>query len=144
MYTVCKVKFFRGRDGYGFNAELLKDGKKIAFVIDEGCGGCLHYEWVDIKERDVLCEYVKTLPSLKTKFGDISADIDLYVSRLADDYETGKKFKRLCKTKTIFRLKSDNEDAYRMINRHFDSAVKVFLLKKYGESLGEIVNEKLI
>ena len=43
MYSVAKVKSFRGTDGYGFNADLMKDGRKIAFVIDEGCGGCLHY-----------------------------------------------------------------------------------------------------
>ncbi len=142
MYTVTKVRSFRGRDGYGFNTDLMKDGIKIAFVIDEGCGGCLHYEWADLMEKDALNKHIKTLPKVKSPCGEMTVDIDLFVSRLVDVYEAEKKLKRLCKTKTLFRLKTDNEGTYRVIARRFDAAVKEFLLKKYGDNLGEIANER--
>ena len=34
VYTVNAVKSFRGIEGLGFNANLLLDGKKVAFFID--------------------------------------------------------------------------------------------------------------
>ena len=35
MYTLKKVKRFRGHDGYGVNCELFRGTKKVAFVFDE-------------------------------------------------------------------------------------------------------------
>ena len=46
-YEVRKVKSFRGMEGFGFNAELVRDGKPVALVIDEGNGGCYMFEWYD-------------------------------------------------------------------------------------------------
>lgn len=34
MYTVKKIKTFRGHEGEGFNAELYRDGKKISRKIN--------------------------------------------------------------------------------------------------------------
>lgn len=142
MYSVAKVKSFRGTDGYGFNVDLLKDGRRIAFVIDEGCGGCLHFEWLDIKDKGVLEEHVKTLPPLKSQYGDMVLDIDLFVSSLVDEHESEKKLKRLCRTKTLFRLKADEVGSYRVINRQYDEKVKDFIKGKYGDGVEVIYNEK--
>jgi hypothetical protein len=39
MYTITKIKTFRGMEGYGLNATICRNGKPVAFVMDEGCGG---------------------------------------------------------------------------------------------------------
>ena len=39
-----------GREGYGFNASLYVDGKKIAFIMDDANGGP---EDGDDKEEDI-------------------------------------------------------------------------------------------
>lgn len=46
-YTVRKTKVFRGREGNGFNAELLKDGKPVAFVMNDASGGPTDFDWYD-------------------------------------------------------------------------------------------------
>lgn len=46
-YTLGKIKTFRGRDGYGLNATILLDGKPVAFVLDEGCGGMLDVDFTN-------------------------------------------------------------------------------------------------
>jgi hypothetical protein len=60
MYTVNGIKSFRGMEGLGFNANLLRDGKKVAFVIDSAQGGCLDIQWVDYKEPRVSVSYLKS------------------------------------------------------------------------------------
>ena len=37
----------------------------------------------------------------------MSIDSDIFMSRLVDEFETNAKLKKLCKTKTLFRLKDD-------------------------------------
>lgn len=47
MYTLGKLKTFRGMETNGFNATLYRDGKLVADIIDEGCGGTFLYTWAD-------------------------------------------------------------------------------------------------
>ena len=45
MKTELKnLKFFRGMEGQGFNADLWINGVKCIFIIDEGNGGCFNYQ----------------------------------------------------------------------------------------------------
>lgn len=46
-YTVRKVKTFLGHEGHGFNAELIKDGQPVAFVMNAADGGPCDFEWYD-------------------------------------------------------------------------------------------------
>ena len=46
-YSVKNTKSFEGTDGYGFNADLHRSGKKVARVIDSGCGGEAMFYWED-------------------------------------------------------------------------------------------------
>jgi hypothetical protein len=53
-YSLRNIKVFRGRDGHGYNVDLIDPtGRKVAFVYDEGCGGEPHFEWVDHKSPRV-------------------------------------------------------------------------------------------
>ncbi len=55
-YTVNAIKTFNGMEGSGFNANLLRDGKKVAEVIDDASGGPLMIHWADDKSKPVKCE----------------------------------------------------------------------------------------
>lgn len=46
-YTVKGIKTFVGMEGHGYNASLYRDGKLVAFVIDDASGGPLQVEWKD-------------------------------------------------------------------------------------------------
>lgn len=49
-YTVKGIKTFIGMEGHGYNASLYRDGKLVAFVIDDASGGPLQVEWKDAKD----------------------------------------------------------------------------------------------
>lgn len=38
-YTITKIKTFTGMEGYGLNATICRDGKPVAFVLDDARGG---------------------------------------------------------------------------------------------------------
>lgn len=47
IYSVGAVKKIRGHDGQGYSCNLLKNGKKVAEVLDDGWGGGLQIQWAD-------------------------------------------------------------------------------------------------
>lgn len=47
VYTVKGIKTFIGMEGHGYNATLYRDGKAVAFAIDDASGGDLQIEWKD-------------------------------------------------------------------------------------------------
>ncbi|AME18067.1 hypothetical protein AAT1_02041 [Pseudomonas phage AAT-1] len=55
-YTVKGVKTFVGMEGYGYNGSLYRDGKLVAFVIDDASGGPLQIEWKDVSDGLVEVE----------------------------------------------------------------------------------------
>lgn len=44
------LKYFQGMEGTGFNANLYLNNKKVAFCMDEGCGGEMSIQWLDFKD----------------------------------------------------------------------------------------------
>lgn len=96
-YSVKNIKTFMGREGHGFNANLYRGKKKIAFVIDDASGGEVDVDWtVGIppknkadyptekaydkawdsyrnarkEEADLLNAHLAKLPKVKSSFGD--------------------------------------------------------------------------
>lgn len=98
-YSVKGVKNFRGNEGYGFNATLYKDGKAIAFVIDDANGGIYSYEWKDKAAEAVLEAYVKTLPTVHEHGMDLTIDMDWFVSDLVEDFNIEKDAAKMVKGK---------------------------------------------
>lgn len=98
-YSVKGVKNFRGNEGYGFNATLYRDGKAIAFVIDDANGGVYSYEWKDKAEEKLLDDHVKTLPKVHEHGMELTVDADWFVSDLVDDYNLEKDAAKMVKGK---------------------------------------------
>lgn len=117
QYTLKGVKTFRGRDGYGLNAKLCRDGKEVAFLLDEGCGGMLNFDWYDRMhgksvEEDLFKAFIERerarIPSDKVDehgmnerehFGG-----EMWVNILVDSMANAKRMKSLCKTKTCYQV----------------------------------------
>ena len=118
---VRKVKSFRGREGLGFNAELVVDGKKVAFVIDEGSGGALRFDWEGGRDSPAQKKLLLWLASQTPEAlglhinvpgtdPDVAAEVlfrtpedklDAYVNHLVDLHEEAKRLARQKKTKVV-------------------------------------------
>lgn len=164
-YEVKNVKTFVGMEGKGYNATLYRDGVKIAFVIDEGNGGETNVQWLDYKAQRVgvswqdyqgnpwtiqctpeqakTYEFIrgKTMKLLDGKDSQISMDI--FLGSLMDDFENSKRFKRLCKNSTLFRIKGDNDGVWRTVKAVFSKRIKDYIVGKYGDQVETIMNETL-
>ena len=165
-YTVKNVKSFRGREGYGFNCTLYRDGKRVATVDDAAHGGDYHYHWLDFKEprvevtirnhkdepytfkvtseEKILCEhtdpmfYDKEFDGKRLRMGN-----DGFVNGLVAKYEENKDYKKWCRKETCFRLKGDEVDKWRTLRiKYSDPRAKSYLANKYGDKVEEILNER--
>jgi hypothetical protein len=167
-YTIKGYRTIKGMDGDAYNVNLLRDGKKIAEVIYSGHGGPLDWDWCDrmkprvevevaaadgtkyivrqTQEEVRLRKYLEgktyTLPGYPEEY---PMDPDCFVDGLINDEMEKKQVLKWCRTKTVFRLKTDPENmgAWRTISVPFNQNVKVHLMKVYGDTLGVVMNEVL-
>lgn len=116
-YTLKGVKTFQGMDGIGLNAKLCRDGKEVAFILDEGCGGMVDFQWRDQRggesaeerlfkafiEREKAKIPADKVDELGSKVRDV-LDAEYWVNALVDDMANAKRMRRLCKTKTCFQV----------------------------------------
>jgi hypothetical protein len=166
MYKVKNVKLFKGMEGSGFNCSLYRDNKKVAECIDSGNGGEIMFNWLDYKEPRIK----RDIPDLHIKgevahvsftpyendffdfcrketydgyFGKSPKTPDLKLSEMIDDFENNKRLKRLCKSKTLFRIpkQSYKDGVWHTIPHVFTPQVKEYLVKKYGNC--KILNESM-
>ena len=99
-YSVSGVKSFRGREGYGFNANLHRDGRKVAFVIDEADGGMLRFEWhgkdaaTRAADEQALADYCATLAPVDVDGHLLTMDPDSFLAVLVEDFENAKRVER--------------------------------------------------
>lgn len=59
-YRLTKIKTFKGRQGIGFDATLLRNGIEIGSISDEANGGALHINVRDSEEKNLLDNYAQT------------------------------------------------------------------------------------
>lgn len=58
------------------------------------------------------------------------------------DRKEQQQIKRWCKTKTVFRLKNDPEGSWRTIKAPYSDRVREHIVRKYGNRVEEIANER--
>jgi hypothetical protein len=122
-----------------FSASIMLDGKAVGTVRNDGRGGCNMYDWNDHKVGQALFDWAKTQ---QTEF-DFDK-LDQVIDKLLDKDEERRELKRLCRGKTLFRLKGDKVDQWRIVKHTFIPAVKVFLVKEYGDKIERIANEEIV
>jgi len=147
-YSIKGLKSFQGMEGDGFNATLLKDGRKICFVIDEGNGGCLHYEGISDADLKMLKEYVEVQrmekSDVKGEYGSSDRELfglDWMVTDMVDAWEFEAKMRRLTKKKTVFTTPDCGPGEARSLKAPFDAKIKEKILKRYPNAV--ILNEVL-
>ena len=152
-YTVGKIKTFRGMEGHGLNAVLLRDGKLAADLLDEGCGGMMHFDWVDMNKG---VEEAKFLAFIESERAKIPADLESHkgfndrelfdgdtwvwdqVNKVLDD----RRFARICKKNTVFQVGKDiGGDSFRQI-KGVTPDVRAWIEKKYAGEKIRILNDE--
>lgn len=78
-----------------FSAQIFVDGKQVGYVSNEGRGGSCLIMFQDREVEKRVTEYVKTLPTEKADFGEITITMDFFFARLADEMVAEKKNQRL-------------------------------------------------
>jgi hypothetical protein len=164
-YEFKNSKKMRGMDGLAWSGNLFRDGVKVAYVVNGGSGAPTEFEWVDRFGPKVdlnlvnhegkpyvyraTVEEAKLMEHIKGKTidhgygtGPRPMEVDDFVGNLADDLDFENNLKRQCKTKTLFRLKTDKDGAYHVSNQLFSKAVKDVFVKKYGDQIAEFINER--
>lgn len=141
-YSVTKIKTFRGMDGEGLNAVLLKDGKKVADLLDEGCGGEMHFDWVDMNKGveeslfQAFIEFERTrIPADKESdgFSDREMFCDaIWVGDQVNQILNDRRFSRLCKKSTVFQVDGMiGTEEWKTI-KGVTPDVRAFIEKKYA------------
>ena len=109
MYTIGKIKTFSGMQGYGYNAILYCDGKRIADAIDDASGGPLNLRFNDPEQERRLRDYVATLPARVCDFVDpatgkpavVAVTMELFVEDLVNITQIANRVKRLMRTSVV-------------------------------------------
>ena len=150
-WTLRQVRTFRGMEGPGFNANLYRGDTKVAVVDDHGSGGPVDARFLDRNgsrntpsaEEDILTAHVKTLPQEECYGTMLDVSVDWFLGELFGDWQDEKRYRRLCKTKIVFTLKS-KPGVFLSLNTPYRVPTKATLELKYGDDLGEIVNERYL
>jgi hypothetical protein len=145
--TVKSYKSLPGKEGDAFNCSLYVDGKRAAVVSYDGWGGPYDYDWTPSDKKRFggplaakVKAWVKTLPPLKSEYGDLPMDLDILTDDVINAMLEERQVKRWCRTKTVFRLKGDKAGNYRTVEAKYSARVRAFIMKKYPKA--EILNER--
>lgn len=152
-YSIMGLKTFPTDDGGAFHFTLCLNGKKVLTVQNGGYGGPNEYHAIMPKGTSAEVwgkaqrERVTTLTDhAKKALNDDGFEIkDTFICHLLDAYENDKRFKRMCKTQVLFRIKGDKKGEYRSYKRKFTPAFKERMLAhldKQGYKVIEILNER--
>ena len=175
MYTISKIKTFIGRDGYGLNATICRDGKPICFVLDEGCGGEMRHDFKNplqnaasfhatthematqeemalgvyclafLSSEEIAVEYKSAqkmkdsyAPQIRVEMYVARNAVELWINTTVDSYQNDKRFNRIAKTKTLFRLKADPASDWRTMPGPCSPAIQAYLAKTYPDQIDKI------
>jgi len=152
MYTIKGLKSFIGNEGHGYNVTLCRDGKKVAFVINDASGGEVDFQWCDWKkggsvEEATLLKFLEGKMSPPLFPGDTESQEtpSCFVAGLIDAYEIDKKMRALCKKYLLIRVTGDKEDEYRTIKQKDSPALRDSVKKSAataGKEVIEFINDK--
>lgn len=154
-YSLKGVKTFRGMDGHGLNATLMRGNKKVAFILDEGCGGEMRFDFVDrlhgnsaeedMWEAFIAQEKAKLDDTKKDEYGFTERSIfsgETWVNKKVDDLLNEKRFRKMCKTKTLFQVGDAIGSGQFMALKGVDLATRQYVEKKYKGQKIRILNDE--
>ena len=148
---VKNVKIYDGlsEETVAFNASIYVDGKKVGDAKNNGRGGANDID-VFTKDgrwnRDLISDMeLEAETHTWTYEGETySHNLDSYIGKLVDDFEEQRNLKRMCRTKTLYRIpdKTYDEGEYHIMKHKYGEDVKTYLTKTYGDGV-RIINEEV-
>ena len=155
-YEVARIKTFRGMDGQGLNAVLIRDHKAIAELLDEGCGGEMHFDWLDQKHGESAEEamFKAFIEEEKLKIPADKKDPDTgmlersyfsgesWVNAEVDRIMNERRFRKTCKTKTMFQVGDKIGGDEFLVIKGVDDKTRQYILKKYAGQKVRILNDE--
>lgn len=155
QYGLRGIKTFQGRDGYGLNATLTRNGKAVCTLLDEGCGGMMFFDWHDRRggasaEEDRFKAFIEIqraeIPADKKNEYDMNEremfDGEMWVNQKVDEIQNERRFKRICKTKTLFQVGDEiGSDSFRTI-KGVGAQLQSLIQKKYAGQPVFFLNDK--
>lgn len=102
-YTLKSVKTFRGREGQGFNATLLHNGRAVAEVDDMANGGCYRWHWLAKDREQARADEAAFSAHVAAARPDLTFEAeDAFVSEMVEDISVAKQIARWCKSSVTF------------------------------------------
>lgn len=118
MYTLKKLKTWNTDGGGGFQVILIRDGKTIAEVTNDGQGGSYRWSWKDttpctvnglnyldepitysgFREEAKLWEVCKALPKVESFGSTMAVNPEMYVEELVNELLLERYTKRMLKS----------------------------------------------
>ena len=148
-----KIAWHMSEGTTAFTATLYIDGKKAAYVKNEGRGGDNHPRFMDRELEKEFHEFCKTLPEhylyddddpTKVIDGPFPMTYDGFIGDLLAEWISNDDWKKACRKGLVFRVKSDNEDQYRTTKGKYSPELASAIREKYGDNLIDIINERFI
>tara|TARA_Y100001963_G_scaffold34739_1_gene48390 strand:+ start:1991 stop:2581 length:591 start_codon:yes stop_codon:yes gene_type:complete len=167
-FTIKGLKTFIGREGYGVNANLYHKGKKVAFLLDSGNGGCLDIDWLRSRNGDnyfyseivkqakeSMKELITSLPkTMWSELGEqfISDGLDEYTydeesvcNKLIDEALKVKDYNKWLRNVVVFNKKINEIEHYKApksdLNKTFRFKEGVMSGREHFSKLGVILND---
>lgn len=155
VYTVGKIKIFRGMEGEGLNAVLLRGKTPVAELIDEGNGGMMYYHWKDghhdtaeeamfkafIEEKRLEIPTDKRYAETGTPERELF-DADIWVWDEVTRIESDRKFRRSCKKNTMFQVGEAIGGPEFKVITGVTPEIRAYIEKKYAGQKIRILNDE--
>lgn len=148
--SVKGLKKTRGHDGNVWSCSVYLNGVKIGGVQEDVNGAGL---WVNISPESQE-NFVTALKGVEYPVNDLAFEelgmtcpedntgyIEWVLPKIVNELEALKALKKKCKTRTLYQLKTDPDDAHWFITQPFTAEVKAALLAEYDVKL--FLNEAL-
>jgi hypothetical protein len=155
-YKLSNTQQMDSREGLAWSAILTLGKTKVLHVHDGGYGGALEIHPIDAAAYKAFEAHVAALPhaffqdDLPSPFGEPSQParsphdrIEHFLSCLGDATQNDKRFRRVCRTQTLVRLKADPPGEFRVYKVIHSPAVAAKLRQKHGDALDFVLNERL-
>jgi hypothetical protein len=161
-YAVKAVKSFTGREGYGFECSLYREGKKVGTVTDTASGGQIDF-YLNKGEEEILDKHCASLPKeqwsedsglTKAQWdeywkGGKEIDKDGFVTSLVTKWEERKQFKTICRTKTVVKVVPNNSMektqhyTYKIKFDQISVQLREKIIAEYPNATVSFVNEEI-
>jgi hypothetical protein len=114
-FELKAIKEFKGDEGYGMNANLYRNGTKVASIIDHGDGGILSFSFDDRSQaNDIIAELYELGRQIKPIWMPDNFELaEWYVNHLQEVAANN----RVSRKRVLFR-KSNEADVNLFANRH--------------------------